>query len=143
MFPSSSNVHFIYNVHNDAFEIISNFKYKLFFNASIPLSTNFNVAPLNSSPLVFFESNKGKVLIIVNGDPIRFANGASTSSNLNTSRIDHVDLTIDERGEKVIIVTNKKWKAKWELNQTFQDTWAAKFPWAQLVVGPDGKVIMV
>jgi len=110
---------------------------------SIPLSTNCNVAPLNSSPLVFFESNKGKVLVVVDGDPIAFVNGVSNSSNLNTFRIDPVDLTIDERGEKVTIVTNKKWKAEWELNRTFQDTWATKFPWAQPVVGPNGKVIMV
>ncbi len=93
-----------------------NFKYKLFFNASIPFSTNFNVAPLSSSPFVFFESNKGKAHVVVDGDPITFASGASTSSNPNTSRIDHVDLTIDERGEKVIIVMKKNWKVEWELN---------------------------
>jgi hypothetical protein len=79
-------------------------------------------------PLSFFESNKGKVHVVVDGDPITFASGASTSSNPNTSKIDHVDLTIDGRGEKVTIVTKNKQKAKWELNQTFQDTWAAKFP---------------
>jgi hypothetical protein len=93
-----------------------NFEYKLFFNVSIPLSTNCNVAPLNSSPLVLFEFNKGKVLVVVDGDPIAFVNGVCSSSNLNTSRIDHVDLTIDEKGEKVTIVTNKKWKVEWELN---------------------------
>jgi hypothetical protein len=60
---------------------------------------------LSSSPLVFFESNKGKVHVVVDGDPIAFASGAFTSSNPNISRIDLVDLTVDERGENVIVVT--------------------------------------
>jgi hypothetical protein len=40
-------------------------------------------------------------------------------------------------------IMKKKWKVKWELNQTFQDTWVAKFPWFEPIVGPNGKVIMV
>jgi hypothetical protein len=43
----------------------------------------------------------------------------------------------------VTVVTKNKQKAEWELNQTFQDTWATKFPWGELVVGLDGKVKMV
>jgi hypothetical protein len=93
-----------------------NFKYNFFFNASIPLSTNSDVAPLHSNPLVFFESNKGKAHVVVDGDYITFANVASTSFNLNTSRIDPIDLTIDERGEKVIVVMKKERKVEWELN---------------------------
>jgi len=93
-----------------------NFKYKLFFNVSIPLSTNFDVALLSSSPLVFFEFNKGKAHVVVDGDPITFASGASTSFNLSTFRIDPINLIVDKRGEKVTIVTKKKWKAEWELN---------------------------
>ncbi len=58
------------------------FKYKLFLNASIPLSTNSDVAPLNSSPLVFFEFNKGKAHVVVDGDPITFASGDSTHLTL-------------------------------------------------------------
>jgi hypothetical protein len=61
-----------------------NFEYTFFFNASIPLFTNFDVAPLSSNPLVFSESNKGKVHVVVDGDPITFASGASTSSNPRT-----------------------------------------------------------
>jgi hypothetical protein len=57
--------------------------------------------------------------------------------------INHVDLTIDERGHKVTTITKKKRKFEWELNQTFQDTRATKFPWAKPVVGPYGKVKMV
>jgi hypothetical protein len=104
--------------------------------------TNSNVAPLSSSPIVFSKSNKGKAHVVANGDPITFASGASTSSNPNTFRIDLVDLIVDERGEKVIAVMKKKWKVEWELNRTFQNTWVAKFPWAELVVGPNGKVKM-
>ncbi len=112
MFPSSSSVHFVYSVHNDAPKITS----KLFFNASIPLFTNFDVAPLNSNPLVFSESNKNKVHIVVDGDPITFASGSSTSSNPSTFKIDPIDLIVDDRGEKVTIVTKKKGKVEWELN---------------------------
>ncbi len=43
----------------------------------------------------------------------------------------------------MIVVMKKKRKVEWELNQTFQDTWAKKFPWAELVGGLDGKVKMV
>jgi hypothetical protein len=93
-----------------------NFKYKLFFNASIPLSTNSDVAPLSSSPLVSFEFNKGKVHVVVDGDPITFASGDSTSFNVSTSRIDPINLIIDERGEKVIVVMKKKQKVERELN---------------------------
>jgi hypothetical protein len=74
---------------------------------------------LSSSPLVFSESNKSKVHVVVDGDLIIFVSGASTSSNPNTSRIDLVDLIVDERGEKVIAISKKKWKVEWELNSTF------------------------
>jgi len=74
---------------------------------------------LSSSPLVFFESNKSKVHVVVDGDLIIFVSGVSTSSNPNTFRIDLVDLTVDERGEKVIAISKKKWKVEWELNSTF------------------------
>jgi hypothetical protein len=63
---------------------------------------------LNSSPFVFFESNKGKVHVVVDGDPITFASGAFISFNLNISKIDLVDFIVDERGEKVIVVMKKK-----------------------------------
>jgi hypothetical protein len=143
MFPSSSSVHFVYMCTVIPLKLPQKFKYKSFFSASIPHSTNSNVAPLMSCPLVFSEFNKGKVDIVIDGDPITFANGASTLSNPSTSRIDHVDFIADEKGEKVIVVAKKKQKAKWELNRTFQDAWAAKFPWAEPVVGLDGKVKMV
>jgi hypothetical protein len=93
-----------------------NFKYKFFFNASIPLSTNADVAPLHSSPFIFFKSNKSKAHVVVDGDFITFANVASISFNLITYRIDHIDLTLDERGEKMIVITKKKRKVEWELN---------------------------
>jgi hypothetical protein len=93
-----------------------NFKYKLFFNSSIPFSINSNVTPLSSNPLVFFESNKGKPHVVVDGDLITFASGAYTSFNLSTSRIDPINITIDERGEKVTTFTKKKQKVEWELN---------------------------
>jgi hypothetical protein len=72
-----------------------NFKYNSFFSVSIPHSTNSNVAFISSCPIVFSESNKSKAHVVVDGDPITSASGDSTSSNLGTSRIDHVDLTID------------------------------------------------
>jgi hypothetical protein len=100
-------------------KLLQNFKYNYFFNASIPLFTNFNVAPLSSSPLIFSRYNKGKVHVVNDGDCITFANGLSTSSKLNISRIDPIDLTIDERGEKVTTIKKKKWKVKWQVNRSF------------------------
>jgi len=100
-------------------KLTQNFKYKLFFNASIPHSTNLKVAPLTSCPLVFSKSNKNKAHIAIDGNLITFVNGASTSSNPSTSRIDHVDFIIDERGKKVSTIMKKKRTAKWELNRTF------------------------
>jgi hypothetical protein len=49
-------------------KLLQKFRYKLFFSASIPLSTNSNVAPLSSSSLVFSEFNKGKAHVVVDGD---------------------------------------------------------------------------
>jgi hypothetical protein len=71
---------------------------------------------LNSSPLVFFESNKGKAHVVDDGDPITFASGDSTSFNFSTYRIDPINLIVDERGEKMTIVMKKKQKIEWQLN---------------------------
>jgi hypothetical protein len=49
-------------------KLLENFKYKLFFSASITLSTNSNVAPLSSSSLVFSKFNKSKAHVVVDGD---------------------------------------------------------------------------
>ncbi len=38
------------------------------------------------------------------------------------------------------ISNKKKQKVEWELNKSFQDTWATKFPWAGIVVKPNGKM---
>ncbi len=43
----------------------------------------------------------------------------------------------------VDMAMKKKIKAKWELNRNFQKTWVTKFPWANLIVGPSGKMHMV
>jgi hypothetical protein len=68
---------------------------------------------------VSFGSNKSKAYIITKVNLNAFANGAYISTNLCTSRIDLVDVTIDERVEKGFEVKKKKQKAKWELNQSF------------------------
>jgi glycerol-3-phosphate acyltransferase PlsY len=49
-------------------KLLQKLKYKCFFNASIPLSTHFNVAPLSSSFVVFSKFNKGKAHVVVDGD---------------------------------------------------------------------------
>jgi hypothetical protein len=37
----------------------------------------------------------------------------------------------------------KKQKKGYELNRHFQDSWAAKLPWVEVVVGVDGKITQV
>ncbi len=42
----------------------------------------------------------------------------------------------------IVITTHveKKRKAQWQIIRNFQDTWAAKFPWVELVIGEDCKL---
>ncbi len=35
---------------------------------------------------------------------------------------------------------SKKKKPKWQVQRHFQDTWATKFPWAEVVMGEDGRM---
>jgi hypothetical protein len=37
----------------------------------------------------------------------------------------------------------RKRKEAYELNRHFQDSWAAKLPWAKAVVGADGRILQV
>jgi hypothetical protein len=37
----------------------------------------------------------------------------------------------------------RKRKKSYELNRHFQDSWAAKLPWAEAVVGADGRITQV
>jgi hypothetical protein len=37
----------------------------------------------------------------------------------------------------------KKWKKGYELNRHFKDSWVAKLPWAEAVVGVDGRITQV
>jgi hypothetical protein len=46
-------------------------------------------------------------------------------------------------GEQKIVGMKKKWKVKWELNQSFQDTWLTMFVWAKPIVRLDGKMHMI
>jgi hypothetical protein len=85
---------------------------------------------------VSFGSNKSKAYVVTKVNLNAFANGASISTNLRTSRIDFVDITtlinfhtfridlvdidVDERVEKGFEVKKNKEKVKWELNQSFR-----------------------
>jgi hypothetical protein len=56
--------------------------------------------------------------------------------------ISPIDLTIDKKTKKMPIGSKKKQKTEWELNKSFQDTWATKFPWAKhawVVISKGGK----
>lgn len=37
----------------------------------------------------------------------------------------------------------KNWKKVWEFNKVFQDVWAIKLPWVEVVIGPNGKMTQV
>jgi hypothetical protein len=53
-------------------------------------------------------SNKNKAYVITNVSFNRVANRAYTSTNPNISKIDHVDIIINEKGEKESTFSNKK-----------------------------------
>jgi hypothetical protein len=68
---------------------------------------------------VSFGFNESKVYVVTKVNLNAFANGASILINLHTSRIDLVDINVDEKVEKRFEVKKKKQKVKWELNQSF------------------------
>jgi hypothetical protein len=55
---------------------------------------------MNSNPLIFSNSNKGKAHVVVNVNLNAFASGASISTNPSTLRIDPINHIIDERAKK-------------------------------------------
>jgi hypothetical protein len=45
--------------------------------------------------------------------------------------------------DPIVPKPKKAKKVKWEFNKVFQDIWIAKLPWAEVVMGPNGKLSMV
>jgi hypothetical protein len=41
------------------------------------------------------------------------------------------------------VIKKRKWKSKWELNKTFQDSWVAKFLWVEVVKFVDENFFVV
>jgi hypothetical protein len=45
--------------------------------------------------------------------------------------------------DPIVQKPKKMKKFKYEFNKVFQDIWIAKLPWAEVVMGPNGKLSMV
>jgi len=96
-----------------SFKLPSNFRYSLFFSGSIPLFVNFGFTFLNwfSSSS---SSNKGKTHV-ANVNVKAIVNGTSLMTNFKISKIDLVDLIVNEKEkEKAFVNTKKKQKVKLE-----------------------------
>jgi hypothetical protein len=109
MFSSFSITQFVSIVcckfifHIGTLKIALKFLRQFFKNSYILFSTL-----MSSNFCVSSNSNKSKTHVIINVGFNRVASRASTSTNPNISKIDHVDITINEKGEKESTFTNKK-----------------------------------
>ncbi len=87
---------------------------------------------MSSNFCVSSNLNKKKTHVITNVSFNRVSSRASISTNPNISKIDHVDITINEKDEKYLHLQIKNERPS-ELNQSFQNMWVAKFPWGKLI----------
>lgn len=81
--------------HNGTLKIALELLRQLFLNGSILFFTL-----MSSNFCVSSNCKKNKAHVITNVIFNRVASRASTSTNPNISKIDHVDITINEKGEK-------------------------------------------
>jgi hypothetical protein len=63
---------------------------------------------MNSSPLIFSSSNKGKARVVVNVTFNAFASGVSISTNPTTLRIDPINRIVDELTKNNLQIQQKK-----------------------------------
>ncbi len=71
--------------------------------------------------------------------PFHFSEGTPrvlTFGTIGNDLVHVVDLTQNLPPKKI-------WKKVWEFNKVFQDVWAIKLPWAEAIIGPNGKMTQV
>jgi hypothetical protein len=62
---------------------------------------------------------------------------AIASSNQN---VESIVLVVDPTQIETNLANIKRIKKMYEMNHRFQDSWVAKLPWVEFIVGVDGKV---
>jgi hypothetical protein len=112
----------------------TNFKFKRFFSLVLvnPFSSSKSIVAKTSillPPSSKFQDGSTKSL---------FTTGASSSSI-----VVGVEKPISLDFDHIVPNTKKATKAEWELKRMFQDIWTKKLPWAEAVMGFNGKLSMV
>jgi len=110
----------------------SSFKYKFLMLLGLP------TLKLLQLLCILLISNKGKEPLVFYVCCGAHDLGASTfvfPSNCNKYVVDLAKWN----GLRIVdVIKNRKQKNEWALNMTFQDSWARKFPWVELVKFLDG-----